>query len=73
MGDMAIKYKAKFQKLNVMIDNVKKICLDIINDNVNNNYVDYNNIKVQIRERLSKYFYNETECKPMIIAVIQEV
>jgi len=56
-----------------MIDNVKKICLDIINDNVNNNYVDYNNIKVQIRERLSKYFYNETECKPMIIAVIQEV
>lgn len=56
-----------------MIDNVKKICLDIIKDNVNNNYVDYNNIKVEIRENLSKYFYSETECKPMIIAVIQEV
>lgn len=56
-----------------MIDNVKRICLDIIKDNVNNNYVDYNNIKVEIRENLSKYFYSETECKPMIIAVIQEV
>lgn len=56
-----------------MIDIVKNICLNIIERNTNNNYVDYNNIKVQIREELSKYFYNETECKPMIIAVIQEV
>ncbi len=56
-----------------MIDNVKKISLDIIENNINNNYVDYNNIKLEIREKLSKYFYNETECKPMIIAVIQEV
>lgn len=56
-----------------MIDNIKKISLDIIKDNIVNNYVDYNNIKVSIRESLSKYFYEETECKPMIIAVIQEV
>ena len=56
-----------------MIDNVKKISLEIIENNINNNYVDYNNIKLEIREKLSKYFYNETECKPMIIAVIQEV
>ena len=44
-----------------------------MNKSVYKNYVDYNNIKQQIREELSKYFYNETECKPMIIAVIQEV
>ncbi len=56
-----------------MIDNIKKISLEIIENNVNNNYVDYNNIKMEIRDSLSKYFYNETECKPMIIAVIQEV
>ena len=56
-----------------MIDIVKKISLSIIEKNIGNNYVDYNNIKVEIRESLSKYFYNETECKPMIIAVIQEV
>ena len=56
-----------------MIDNIKKISLDIIKKNINNNYVDYNNIKLEIRDSLSKYFYSETECKPMIIAVIQEV
>lgn len=56
-----------------MIDKVKQICFDIIETNAVNNFVDYNSIKVQIRESLSKYFYNETECKPMIIAVIQEV
>ena len=56
-----------------MIDEVKKISLNIIENNTNNNYVDYNNIKLEIRDALSKYFYNETECKPMIIAVIQEV
>ncbi len=56
-----------------MINNIKKIAMDIIEKNVGNNYVDYNNIKVEIRESLSKYFYSETECKPMIIAVIQEI
>ena len=56
-----------------MIDEIKRISLEIINNNINNNYIDFNNIKNEIRERLSKYFYVETECKPMIIAVIQEV
>ena len=56
-----------------MIDVIKKISLNVIENNISNNYVDYNSIKVEIREELSKYFYNETECKPMIIAVIQEV
>ena len=27
----------------------------------------------EIREELGKYLYHETECKPMIIAVVQEV
>ena len=56
-----------------MIEVIKKISLEIIENNTNNNYVDYNNIKLEVREALSKYFYSETECKPMIIAVIQEV
>ncbi len=56
-----------------LLENVKKISFDIIEKNTTNNYVDYNNIKLEIRESLSKYFYSETECKPMIIAVIQEV
>lgn len=56
-----------------MIDEIKKISLNIVLNNINDNYVDYNNIKLEIREHLSKYFYSQTECKPMIIAVIQEV
>ena len=56
-----------------MIDEIKKISASVIEDNTTNNYVDYNNIKLEVREKLSKYFYDETECKPMIIAVIQEV
>ena len=56
-----------------MIDEIKRISLEIIEKNTTNNYVDFNNIKTEIRDRLSKYFYVETECKPMIIAVIQEV
>lgn len=56
-----------------MIEEVKRICTGIINDNVSENYVDYNQIKNTIREELSNYFYHETESKPMIIAVIQEV
>ena len=45
----------------------------IIEKNTTPKYVDYNQIKNEVREQLSKYFYSETETKPMIIAVIQEV
>jgi len=56
-----------------MIAEIKKICEVIIERNITPTYVDYNNIKVEIREELSRYLYAETECKPMIIAVVQEV
>lgn len=56
-----------------MISEIKRICEDIINRNITPKYVDYNQIKVEIREELSRYLYQETECKPMIIAVVQEV
>ena len=35
--------------------------------------VDYTKIKNDIRDTLGKFFYKETESKPMIITVIQEV
>ncbi len=56
-----------------LIEEIKRISLEVINENINNNYVEYNNIKMGIREKLSKYLYEQTECKPMIITVIQEV
>ena len=56
-----------------MIEEIKRIAVNIIENNTTPTYVDYNQIKNEIREELSKYFLNETETKPMIIAVIQEV
>ena len=56
-----------------MIKEIKHICEDIINRNISPTHVDFNQIKVEIREKLSDYLYQETECKPMIIAVVQEV
>lgn len=56
-----------------MIEEIKRIAVNIIENNTTPSYVDYNQIKNEIRKELSKYFLSETETKPMIIAVIQEV
>ena len=56
-----------------LIEEIKSICEVIISRNITPTFVDYNKIKVEIREELSNYLYQETECKPMIIAVVQEV
>ena len=45
----------------------------IIKNNTVRNYVDYNSIKQEIRVTLGKYFYDQTECHPMIITVIGEI
>ncbi len=56
-----------------MINEIKKISTAVIERNITPKYIDYNKIKTEIRDELSKYLYEETECKPMIIAVVQEV
>ena len=56
-----------------MIDAIKKICVNVINSNNHGNYIDYNKVKLLIRDNLSKYLYEEAGNKPMIISVIQEI
>ncbi len=56
-----------------MINEIKRISLEIIERNIFENFIDFTKIKNEIREELGKYLYDETECKPMIIAVVQEV
>lgn len=56
-----------------MIAGMKSICEDVITRNIIDGYVEYNKIKTEIRSELSAYLYEQTECKPMIIAVVQEV
>ena len=58
-----------------LIKETEELCLDVIQSNIteDSKKVDYTKIKNDVREKLGKYFYKETECKPMIITVIQEV
>ena len=52
----------------------QKISEDVIKKNtMPGTKVDYNQIKQDIRDALGRYFYTETECKPIIITVMQEV
>lgn len=52
-----------------------EICLEVLNENIekDSSKVNYQKIRNDMREKLGKYFYKETECKPIIITVIQEV
>ena len=58
-----------------LIKETQDLCLQIIEENIelDAKKVDYTNIKNAVRDRLGKYFYKQTESKPMIITVIQEV
>ena len=56
-----------------IINEASQISLEVIQNNIRENYVDYNKIKQGIRDRLGKYFYEETECNPMILIITQEI
>ena len=56
-----------------LIVGMRSISEEVITRNIVDKVVDYNKIKTEIRSELSNYLYEQTECKPMIIAVVQEV
>lgn len=56
-----------------LIEESSKIATEVIEENLTPQYVDYNHIKLGIRDRLGKYFYSQVSSKPMIIVVIQEI
>ncbi len=56
-----------------IISEIKKISEEVITRNITDSFIEYNKIKTEIRSELSKYLFSETECKPMIIAVVQEI
>ena len=56
-----------------LIKDAQKIALDVILENTKSNYVDFSKVKLGIRDKVGKYFYEKTECKPMILIVIGEV
>lgn len=56
-----------------LIDNIRNIVRENIVSNIRNGYIDYNKLKGIIRDNLSKYLFEKTANKPMIITVIQEI
>ena len=57
-----------------LLEETKAISREVIESNIEENKrVDYSKIKNDVRDVLGKFFYKETEAKPMIITVIQEV
>lgn len=56
-----------------LLDEAKKMTLNIIKENTKASYVDYSKIKNEIRDKIGKYFYQETESKPIILILMQEV
>ena len=56
-----------------IISEIKRISEEVITRNITDTFIEYNKIKTEIRTELSKFLYSETECKPMIIAVVQEI
>ena len=57
-----------------LLNEIKKLCVNVINSNIDNTkHIEYSKLKNSLRENLGKYLYKETECKPMIITVFQEV
>ena len=56
-----------------LIKEAEKISLGVIEEYTNTAYVDFNKVKNGIRDKVGKFLYEKTECKPMILLVIQEV
>jgi len=58
-----------------LLEETKNVSKTVIESNIelNTKRVDYSKIKNEVRDVLGKFFYKETESKPMIITVIQEV
>ncbi len=52
----------------------KEITREILETEItSNNRVDFNEIKNSLRKKLGNYYYEETEIRPLVISVIQEV
>ena len=58
-----------------LLEETKKVAREVIEADIEDGAkrIDYSQIKNDVRDVLGKFFYNETESKPMIITVIQEV
>lgn len=63
-----------FGKDNIdLINEAAKMVSDIIKNNTKQYYIDYTRTRNEIRDKVGKYFYQQTECKPMVLIMLQEI
>ncbi len=56
-----------------LLEEVKKQSLEVVKKFISGQEIDHNKIKLEIRDKISKYLYKETMSNPMIISVVTEV
>ena len=56
-----------------LIKEAENMALEIIKNNTKVSYVDYGKTKNEIRDKIGKYFYQQTESKPIILIMMQEI
>lgn len=56
-----------------LIEKIREISLSVIEMNITEKYIDKTNIRSSIRDCVGKFIYKETESKPMILTIIQEI
>ena len=56
-----------------LIKEASNMSLEIIKNNTKISYIDYGKTKNEIRDKVGNYFYQQTESKPIILIMIQEV
>ena len=58
-----------------LLEETKNIAKEVIEESIGEKAtrIDYSKIKNDVRDVLGKFFYQETESKPMIITVVQEI
>lgn len=56
-----------------LIKEAQNMASEIVKNNTKTSYIDYSKVKNEIRDKIGKYFYQETESKPIILIMMQEV
>jgi len=56
-----------------LIKEAQSMATEILKNNTKASYIDYSKVKNEIRDKIGKYFYQETEGKPIILIMMQEV
>ena len=56
-----------------LIKEAEKMALEIIKNNTKGSYIDYGKTKNEIRDKIGNYFYQQTESKPIILIMVQEI